>query len=264
MTDDRLTEAYQEGRARWPAVSGLTLERFRSFTDSVSIEPEALAQHAADIFLAAAATGMDADAVAVIEQDLMSQLPRWLARLHLPQNVVDDVRQELRAKVLVGPPPKLAQYRGSGPLSAWLRVAAVRAALDTCAGESVVSEGQQDFHGSLMTALDPEERLVRDRYGPLFEAAMREAITQLPRRDRNLLRFHYLTGMSYDAIARTYHVHRATVVRWLAAIRESLEDEVRMRLWRELGTSPSEFRSLWNVVMSQLDASVSRLLGAGR
>jgi len=31
---------------------------------------------------------------------------------------------------------------------------------------------------------------------------------------------------------------------------------------QELGTSPSEFRSLWNVVMSQLDASVSRLLAA--
>jgi hypothetical protein len=69
--------------------------------------------------------------------------------------------------------------------------------------------------------------------------------------------------MSLDAIGRTYHVNRATVVRWLAAIRDELETAVRARLWHDLGVSPTELRSLWNAVGSEVDVSLSRLLVGG-
>ena len=68
---------------------------------------------------------------------------------------------------------------------------------------------------------------------------------------------------SLDAIARIYHVHRATVVRWLAAVRDDLESAVSARLWQDLGISPSEIRSLWKAVRSDVDVSLSRLLVAG-
>jgi len=68
--------------------------------------------------------------------------------------------------------------------------------------------------------------------------------------------------MSLDAIARTYRVHRATVARWLAAIREDLDTAVRVRLWDELGVSTTEFQSLWNAVRSDVEVSISRLLAA--
>ena len=35
-----------------------------------------------------------------------------------------------------------------------------------------------------------------------------------------------------------------------------------IRLWQELGISPSEFRSLWNAVRSDVEVSLSRLLAA--
>jgi RNA polymerase sigma-70 factor len=105
--------------------------------------------------------------------------------------------------------------------------------------------------------------LVRRKYGAAFESAVRAALGELSRRDRNLLRFHYVSRMSLDAIARTYHVNRATVVRWLAAIRDDLETAVKARLWDDLGISPTELQSLWNAVGSDVDVSLSRLLVGG-
>ena len=114
----------------------------------------------------------------------------------------------------------------------------------------------------LLDALDQEQRLIRSKYGGLFQEALRDAVRRLSKRDRNLLQFHCVASMTFDAIARTYHVHRSTVVRWLAAIRDDLDSAVRIRLWDELGISPTEVRSLWNAVRSDVEVSISRLLAA--
>src|SRR5262249_24940842 len=158
------------------------------------------------------------------------------------------------------PPPKIAQYRAGGPLGAWVRVAAVRTALDLCGTVSFGGDASHHRGNPVLAALDPEQHLVRSKYGPLFEAALRDVVGELSKRARNLLRFHYVSGMSLDAIARIYHVHRATVVRWLAAIRDDVESALSTRLWQDLGVSPSELRSLWNAIRSDVDVSLSRLL----
>jgi RNA polymerase sigma-70 factor (ECF subfamily) len=261
--NDRSLVAFELGKAQWPAIRSLTLAAFQAFVNDAVVEPDALADRAGDLYLAAAATAGDANAVELFDSQVLSALPRWLARLHLAPDVIDEVRQQLRAKLLVGSPPKLGQYRANGPLAAWVRVVAVRAALDMCGGNPVL--GDQTYAPDdqpLLKALDPEQQLIRHKYGALFETALREALAELSKRDRNLLRFHYLSRMNLDAIARTYKVHRATAVRWLAAIRTELDNAVRVRLWQELGVSPSEFRSLWNAVGSDVEVSLSRLLAA--
>jgi RNA polymerase sigma-70 factor (ECF subfamily) len=258
----RAKAAFALGRDQWPTVRSLTFEAFQEFLHDAAIEPEALDEHAADVYLAAAAAGGDDDAVRAFDDQLLSELPRWLSRLRLPSDIFDEVRQVLRSKLLVGPPPRLGQYRAQGPLAAWVRVAAVRAALDVCGAGPIVASSNLRGGDPLLDALDPEQQVVRHKYGALFETALRDAVAQLSKRDRNLLRFHYFSGMTFDAIARTYHVHRATAVRWLAAIREDLETAVRIRLWQETGVSPTEFRSLWNAVRSDVDVSLSRLLAA--
>ena len=149
---------------------------------------------------------------------------------------------------------------GRGPLGAWIRVAGMRVALDICDADSPIAQQLKDPDSLLLDSLDPEQALVRKKYGTLFATALRDAVAQLSKRDRTLLRFHYVAGMSYDAMGRAYHVHRATVVRWLASIRDELDTAVRIRLWKELGVSPSEFRSLWNAVKSEVEVSLSRLL----
>ncbi len=260
--NEQAKNAFDLGRTQFPAVRGLTFAAFQSFVDQAAVEPEALVQRAGDLYLAAAAAGGDADAVELFDTQILSGLPRWLARLQLAPDVVDEVRQQLRTKLLVGPLPKLGQYRANGALGAWVRVVAVRAALDFCTGDPVLSDRMHASEEPLLQALDPEQQLIRQKYGTLFEEALREALAQLSKRDRNLLRFHYLSRMNLDAIARTYKVHRATAVRWLAAIRTELDNAVRVRLWQELGVSPSEFRSLWHAVGSDVEVSLSRLLAA--
>lgn len=261
--DDRFKVAFELGKTEWPTIRGLTLAGFQLFISDAVVEADAIEARAGDLYLAAAAAGGDADAVELFDTQVLSALPRWLARLHLAPDVVDEVRQQLRTKLLVGRPPKLGQYRANGPLGAWVRVVAVRAALDVCGGDPVLDDRMHAPDDQpLLKALDPEQQLIRHKYGTLFETALRDALTHLSKRDRNLLRFHYLSRMNLDAIARTYKVHRATAVRWLAAIRTELDNAVRVRLWQELGVSPSEFRSVWNAVGSDVEVSLSRLLAA--
>jgi RNA polymerase sigma-70 factor (ECF subfamily) len=240
----------------------LTLDAFRSFVDGAAVDPGALEDRAGDLYLAAAAAGGHADAVTAFDGRFLSELPRWLARLRLSGQVIEEVGQNMRSKLLVGPPPKLTQYRASGSLGAWVRMVAVRMALDMCEADPLISGRLKTGEEPLLNALDQEQQLIRDKYGGLFQQALRDAIAQLSKRDRNLLRFHYVSGMTLDAIARSYHVHRATVVRWLAAIRDDLDGTVRIRLWEELGVSPTEVRSLWNAVRSNVEVSISRLLAA--
>jgi RNA polymerase sigma-70 factor len=262
MTDDVLTAAFNRGRDQWPTVKSLTLDAFRSFVDGAAVDPAALEELGGDLYLAAAAAGGNDDAARVFDSQLLSELPRWLARLRLTGDLVEEVRQQLRAKLLVGPPPKLAQYRASGRLGAWVRMVAVRTALDMCETDPVIAGRLQTGEEPLLNALDQEQRLIRSKYGRLFEEALRDAVRQLSKRDRNLLRFHYVAGRTFEAIARSYHVNRSTAVRWLAAIRDDLDSAVRIRLWEELGISPTEVRSLWNAVRSDVEVSLSRLLAA--
>jgi RNA polymerase sigma-70 factor, ECF subfamily len=262
VTDDALRAAFNRGQAQWPAVKSLTLDAFRSFVDGASVDPAALEERAGDVYLAAAAAGGNDDAVRVFDSHILSELPRWLSRLRLSRDLVEEVRQSLRSKLLVGPPPKLTQYRASGPLGAWVRMVAVRMALDACETDPVNAGRFETGEEPLLNALDQEQRLIRNKYGALFQETLREAVRQLSKRDRNLLRLRYVAGMSQDAMARTYHVHQTTVVRWLAAIRDELDSAVRIRLWDELGISPTEVRSLWNAVRSDVEVSISRLLAA--
>jgi RNA polymerase sigma-70 factor (ECF subfamily) len=262
VTYDALTAAFSRGRDEWPAIKSLTFEAFRSFIDVAGVEAADFEKRAADLYLAAAAAGGHDDAARISDDQLLSELPRWLSRLRLSPDLLEEVRQGLRSKLLVGPPPKLTQFRASGPLGAWVRMVAVRAALDLCEGDPMISGPLKTGEEPLLGELDQEQRLIRSKYGRLFQEALRHAVEQLSARDRNLLRLHYLSNMSLDAMARSYRVHRATVVRWLAAIRDDVDTAVRIRLWDELGISPTEVRSLWNAVRSDVDVSISRLLAA--
>ena len=100
--DDRPRVAFELGKAQWPTIRGLTLAAFQSFINDALVEPDALEGRAADVYLAAAAAAGDADAVELFDTQVLSGLPRWLARLHLAPDVVDEVRQQLRTKLLVG------------------------------------------------------------------------------------------------------------------------------------------------------------------
>ena len=108
---------------------------------------------------------------------------------------------------------------------------------------------------------DPEIDLLRARYAKAFQAALRTALETLPVRDRNVLRFSYLDGLSIDEIAAFYRVHRATAARWVARARTALIDETRRLVVERLTVGESELESLMRDLASQLEVSIRRLLG---
>src|SRR5581483_4498624 len=86
-----------------------------------------------DLYLACAcARGVPA-ALAALDRAVLLRVPAFICRVSTDAAFADEVRQQLRERLLVAPPggaPKIAEYGGAGALHAWVRVAALRTALN--------------------------------------------------------------------------------------------------------------------------------------
>lgn len=74
-----------------------------------------------------------------------------------------------------------------------------------------------------------EQTMLSGQLKEAFQLAFRDAVNALTSRERNLLRYHYLSDLSIDQIGTLYHVHRATAARWVAQARERLISDTRKR-----------------------------------
>ena len=230
--------------------------------------PCAGAQHAADLELAAACAHGDAAALAAFDREHLSQVGAFIARIDADPAFAEEVRQRLRAKLLVAEPgqrPRIADYAGQGPLGGWVRVAAVRMALDLrkARRESAVGLATDAAAHAVAAGADPELEMVRKRHGAQVESAIREALAALSARQRQLLRLAIVEGVGIDRLATMYRVHRATAARWVAAAREALLEAVLSQLGHELRIGRGEAHSLAGAVRSQLDISLGPLLRSG-
>src|SRR5262249_58423290 len=93
---------------------------------------QARAVHAADLWLAAACAAGDSIALARFEERYMQPLNAVLRATGLGPDEIDEVKQELRRKILVsdGETPRIADYSGRADLRTWIRTAAVRTSID--------------------------------------------------------------------------------------------------------------------------------------
>jgi RNA polymerase sigma-70 factor (ECF subfamily) len=237
-------------RSRWPQIE-LGDDDFDEF---LARHPHA-GEHLDDLFLACACARGDRAALAELDRSVLSLVPRWTARIEGVS--ADDVQQELRRKLLVGPPPRILDYDGRRALTAWLRVAATRCAIDL---QRAHKPAESDALEDLWDAPDPELDLVKLRDRDAVRAVLHEAVAELPARDRSLLRLHYLDGMSLEKLAVMERVHRATVARWLGEARASVLERVRALLRERLRLTTEEGESLLRFVRSRLDASLRRAL----
>jgi RNA polymerase sigma-70 factor (ECF subfamily) len=253
---------YDEGRRAFPGVD-LDFARFRAHVDAVGAPDPRGAPHATDLFLACACAAGDVQAIAVLEQRFLAAARASVARLAADPDFVDEVMQELRAKLLLPPDPRIARYAGRGPLLAWLRVAASRTAIDLLrasqAGRSPDVDGRDGIN---QVDLGPEVQLLREVYREAFQTALAEALSALEPRDRNLLRRHMVDRMTLEEIAGPYGVHPATIARRLATLRDQIGEAVRQRLaarHRAEGGSTS-LESLAYAIRSELHVSLTPLL----
>jgi RNA polymerase sigma-70 factor (ECF subfamily) len=272
VTDDAavaeaIGAACAAGRAAWPAIHlpdevfARQLARHAGAADDCRAYLDAVC--AADLYLACACVAHDPAALRALESGELARLPAMLARMRPPREAVDEIRQRLRERFLVGSGagPALADYSGRGPLGAWVRVAAVRTYLSQLRHEDAQ---RADGDGQLLElpagGLDPDLEIVRARYADAFKLALGDALRALPRRERTLLRFAYVDAMTVDEIAAFYRTHRATAARWVARARTAVLEETRRLLAERVSCAETELHSLLRVVVSQLDLSIKRLL----
>jgi RNA polymerase sigma-70 factor (ECF subfamily) len=258
--DAAVREAWSAGAASWTGTS-LSAQDFAAWVQERSIPVEVLRERPADLYLAAACTRGDAAAVAAFDRAYL-QPPGPIGAGKATPSQLDEVRQRLRVKLLAGPTPNIESYRGSGPLGAWVRVAAARVTAHLQESERHAGAGQDS---ALIDALvhlgaDPELAAAKLEHHEEFRAALTECLQALGAREKTLLRMNFNDRMNIDEIGVVYRVHRATVARWLAAIRSQVFECVCQKLSLKLRSSPSEVASLVRLVRSDIDVSIRRLL----
>jgi RNA polymerase sigma-70 factor (ECF subfamily) len=218
---------------------------------------------AEDLALAHACASGDARSIAQFYErhaDLMMRIVRRVAG----DSRADDVMQAISAKLFVaGPhgPPRIERYTGRGNLGAWVRVVATREALTAIKNawrEQPVDMDQ--IAAEIAAEGDPELLLIKQTYAREFARAFGEALAALSPRQRNVLRYSAIEGLSIDEIGALYGVHRATAARWLERAREDLHDDTRARLTERLALDPSGLSSLLRFIRSAVDISLGTAL----
>lgn len=248
----------------FPGVA-VVLAQLADHARRVGAPDPALALHGRDLFLACGCAAGDAHAIGALDRIYFPSVRASLTRFSARSDVVDEVLQELRAKLLLGPEPRIARYAGRGPLVAWLRVAASRLAIDLLRAEgSPPVETPVDAAPIINIDLGPEVQLLREVYRESFREALAATLSALSPEDRNLLRRHLVDRLTLQEIAVPYGVHTATIARRLTALRERVAEAVREALaarHREEGGATS-LESLARAIRSEIDLSLSPLLSA--
>jgi RNA polymerase sigma-70 factor, ECF subfamily len=216
-----------------------------------------------DLYFACALARADAAAVRTFDALLATELPPAIAHLDGGTALLTDVVHAVRERVLgTNGPGKILEYRGRGALRGWLRVVAVREALQLMRQRKREAPMPEDHDmaariGSTDAALPQREREVH-------REAFRAALASLTVRDRNLLRQHYLHGATVDELGALHGVHRATAARWIADLRELLLQRTRQHVATALRLSGGELEDEMRRVAEHLEISLQHTLSMER
>jgi RNA polymerase sigma-70 factor, ECF subfamily len=220
---------------------------------------------AGDLFLACACVEGLPQALRAFAATFVSQMDVYLRSLRPTPHLVAETTQELLEKLFVGGAgrlPRIRQYAGQSALGGWVRVAAIRTALDLIEAEKA-GEPRGDEVEAIARAVvppgDPEIDLLRASYRDEFMTAFREAMAALPRRERGLLRFTFVERLTPARIAAMYGVHRTTAMRWIDGAREEVLSRTRARMMDRLRLSPSECDAVVALVRSRIDITLGSL-----
>ncbi len=265
---DALAQAIATARAARPTIAAPPIDFATALGNAVGDADDPVAAiasvHTGDLWLATACAAEDRAAIGELDRTLATLRPT-LAKMGASRETVDELLQEICTRLLVAAPdrpPRIRGYRGRSDLRSWLKVAAVRDAVRMLRRERVPND-PDELDVLMDSGSDPELQVLADGYRQAFRAAFAHALSGLPPRDRNLLRYHLLDELTIDDIGAIHRVHRATAARWLVKIRENLYEATRSEIMRSLALSPNEIDSMLRLIRSRLDASVARGLQAG-
>ena len=212
----------------------------------------------ADLWLAFGCERGDEAAVAAFERGCVEPIERILAHMRLSAETVDEIKQVVRTRLLVGE-RRISDYKGRGSLKSWVGVIATREALGQ-ARRGRPTTGDEALMAIESPHTGPEMGYLKEHYREAFREAFAAALGELTPRARNALRHHYVHGLTIDQIAATYGVHRSNAARRIAKARDTLLSITRRRVLIALRVDRGEFESMMRLVESKLDVSLQRLL----
>jgi len=249
---------YRLGAARYPEIRWSWSEFWTAW--HLRSEHEHCDAPTEDDFVRLACLENRPGATAVLEREYIEPLRSRIAHLCRTQEATDAAVQELRRKLLLPPTPRLAMYRSSGSFRAWLKVTALRIALDLARASGVNARRQVELHDHLEAlTMGPEDHYFKEEWREAAQAALRAAVKRLPDRERFALRMHVMAGWNIDQIGRTLSVHRATVARWLVATKDELQSLFREELAERLGPTSQAVELFLEEMPSRLDLSLTQV-----
>ncbi len=240
--------AAERGKAAWPK---LKLDA-ASFTQWLGARADDDELHVEDLWLCRACLTGVPGAVAAFTRELLEP-----ALAALPEADRDDVGQRVMERLLAGAKPKLAEFEGRGSLQRWLRMVVLREART----ERTVAQREapllsERLSGAFMPG--PDSALVKARSHAALKKALVAALLELDAEDRRLLAMFHLDGVPHGQIGKAVGTPRSTVAWRLDKARQRVLEATKRHL-REAGLQPKEIDSLFGILSSQIDMSLSAL-----
>jgi RNA polymerase sigma-70 factor (ECF subfamily) len=263
-----LAEAIARGAAAHPAiaVAATTVADFLgTHADEARAPSDWLpTRNVADVHLVCGILRGNPAALAELERRIVPELHAAVRRLLGNGDRAGEIVAAVREKLVVGVDargPRIADYGGHGELAVWMRVVAIRAALDELRRTQRMVAVDDHLWEVASPSLDPALALVKRESAALIKAAFHVGLMALSPRQRNLLRQHLIDGLTIDELGVIYQVHRVTAARWLAAARADLWSHTRRQLRETLRLSDSAIGNMLDEIRSTLDLSIERALG---
>jgi RNA polymerase sigma-70 factor (ECF subfamily) len=216
-----------------------------------------------DIYLACACAEKVRGAAAAFERRFGRVIRRAVSRVLGTADERQEAEQRAWQHLLVGGedgPARISQYLGHGPLEKWISVASMRIAITFGRSESA-ERRLRDKAIAEASGIDPERMFMKGELRDAFEAAVSASLARLKPRERLVLKLYLVSGMTLEAIGKSLGVTRQAVTKTLTNARESIVSEVDESVREQLKMSREDLTSVLRYVASQLDVSISRVLG---
>lgn len=266
LLEATLAHLVRETREAWPELP-VDPERFIAFLArhlpaQVATTEQLAALRANDLYLVCA-YGMGVPAAQQrVEADHLPRVARGLRRIGCAPAEAADILQELRCRLIDMQDPAVRRrgYSGRSDLSGWLCLSGIRAAGMHRRQDRRERPLEQAPEVVLARGADPESEALRERFKDQFQAAFREAVAALSSRERNLLRYHYLSGLSIDQIAQLHDIHRATAARRLARAEEHLVELTRTLFLASIPMGAISLTQIPTLIQSRISLDLARVL----
>jgi len=264
-----LAAGFETAREPWPGLA-LSAEQFiRHVAEHLPVasrgQPVELVLkelHLSDLYLACACAGGEPGAISILERDYLAKVPGVLRPWRMVPEMVEDVCQKLREKLLIrgAHDRHIATYTGDGKLGSWIEIIAKRMATKETRSKGARSTDVSKIIDNLPGKGDLEKRVVSEDLLAEFRWAVRAAASELTDEQRQLLRFYYEDGLSQSELAGIFNTSQPTIVRRLERARKAIGSRMEELLRGRLRLTESEFQSFIDNVRSQwLDVSLSQL-----